>query len=135
MTPDQEVIALRRQVRELTEELEEYRRGPMRDERSQLRAFKARRALGVRAVCPMGTRMILTLIDRAPQIVSNWELHQVLSPRADETDPKVVQVIVSRARKGLRAHGVTIDTAWGIGYSISRETAAKLRQLIGEATL
>ena len=46
--------------------------------------------------------------------------------RADPPTCQNVDVFVSRARSKLRAHGVTINNTWGVGYWIPAEQKARL---------
>lgn len=47
----------------------------------------------------------------------------------EETDPKMVDVIICKMRKRLKVHGISIKTMWGHGYfmdPVDRERALKL---------
>ncbi len=44
-------------------------------------------------------------------------------------DPKIVDVLVCKTRKKLKAHDIEIDTVWGIGYSMTSEAVARLNAL------
>lgn len=60
--------------------------------------------------------------------VTKQQLHQVIennrpgdgegNPR-EETDPKMVDVLICHLRKKLKLHEITIETVWGIGYLIA----------------
>lgn len=60
--------------------------------------------------------------------VTKQQLHQVIennrpgdgegNPR-EETDPKMVDVLICHLRKKLKLHEITIETVWGIGYLVS----------------
>jgi hypothetical protein len=56
--------------------------------------------------------------------VTKQQLHLVIEQNRpgenrDETDPKMVDVIICHLRKKLRKVDIVIETIWGIGYSIS----------------
>lgn len=57
--------------------------------------------------------------------VTKQQLHQVIEqsrpPGREETDPKMVDVIICHLRKKLKPFGIEIETVWGIGYLISVE--------------
>lgn len=55
------------------------------------------------------------------QEVTKQQLHAVIeqnrpSENRDETDPKMVDVIICHLRKKLKPHALEIETVWGIGY-------------------
>jgi DNA-binding response OmpR family regulator len=55
--------------------------------------------------------------------VTKAQLHIVIeqcraSEHRDETDVKMVDVIICKLRKKLTPHNITIETVWGIGYLI-----------------
>jgi len=62
------------------------------------------------------------------------QLHLVIeqnrpNENREETDPKMVDVVICHLRKKLKRHDLLIDTIWGIGYLISaphRERATAL---------
>ena len=56
--------------------------------------------------------------------VTKQQLHTAIeqnraTKNQDETDPKMVDVMICKLRKRLKPHNITIDTMWGIGYAIS----------------
>lgn len=66
--------------------------------------------------------------------VTKAQLHLVIEQNRpgenrDETDPKMVDVIICHLRKKLLPHDVTIKTVWGIGYLVppdSRDIAMRI---------
>ncbi len=48
----------------------------------------------------------------------------------DETDPKMVDVIICKLRQRLKPHGISIDTIWGHGYFMSTESRRKAHDMI-----
>ncbi len=56
------------------------------------------------------------LIERRGQIVAKWAIADHLYGTGAGVEEHVVEVYVSRLRKRLAAHGVTIRTARGLGY-------------------
>jgi two-component system cell cycle response regulator CtrA len=53
----------------------------------------------------------------------------------EQREPKIVDVFVCKIRKKLRPFGVEIDTQWGVGYKMSPENVARLRELADLTTL
>lgn len=43
----------------------------------------------------------------------------------------LVAVLMTRIRKRLKAHDVTIETLWGVGYSITPDNVARLKTAMG----
>lgn len=66
--------------------------------------------------------------------VTKTQLHHVIektrpNENRDETDPKMVDVVICHLRKKLKPHGITIKTIWGVGYLIpasDRDTAVAI---------
>lgn len=88
------------------------------------------------ARCFKATRLeaaILALLLKRNE-ATKQQLHLVIeqnrpSANRDETDPKMVDVIICHLRKKLRPHSIEIETVWGIGYLIplaGRELAIRL---------
>lgn len=50
----------------------------------------------------------------------------------DETNPKMVDVIICHLRKKLRKHGVEIKTIWGHGYSLDDADREAIFNLLGD---
>lgn len=83
--------------------------------------------------------ILAVLLKRAE--VTKAQLHLVIeqnrpSENREETDPKMVDVVICHLRKKLKKHDLKIETIWGLGYSMSvehREIAqAMLSKHIGE---
>lgn len=62
--------------------------------------------------------LLVVLLNRNE--VSKETLHQVIESRRasgkEETDPKMVDVVICNLRKGLKPSNITINTLWGFGY-------------------
>ena len=145
---------LRRQLRERDEELEAWR-GNRRDanaEEARSQRVERYRALlrgSGAAISAIG--MLLLLVDRAGSVIRNDSL--LIASRegsawlaADEVCTNVVSVQLWKLRRGLRRLAASgrlpegfggasggIETHWAVGYSLTIENAAALRQLAGDA--
>jgi DNA-binding response OmpR family regulator len=53
-----------------------------------------------------------------------------LSREGHKPDPKILREIIRVVRKQLRSPGVEIKTVFGKGYTMPRESKAKLRKLV-----
>jgi hypothetical protein len=53
-----------------------------------------------------------------------------LSREGHKPDPKILRETIRVVRKQLRSHGVEINTVFGEGYTMPRESKAKLRKLV-----
>lgn len=51
----------------------------------------------------------------------------------DEAEPKIVDVLVCKARKKLKPFGIAIETVWGQGYRLSAESKAEAQIQIERA--
>lgn len=52
----------------------------------------------------------------------------------EETDPKMVDVVICNMRKKLKLHGIKIETSWGRGYYISPDMRERAKKLIAEVS-
>jgi hypothetical protein len=52
------------------------------------------------------------------------------SKQGHKPDPKIMRETLRVIRKQLRPHGIEIKTVFGTGYTISRESKAKLKELL-----
>jgi DNA-binding winged helix-turn-helix (wHTH) protein len=132
-TQDAELLRLRRENRELREELVEWRRtGAERDARAQeLGRVSAVRVWSRLPASP--ARLLLYLIDRAPRICRKDELATVHEGHTGrEVEDKIVDVFICRIRATLAEleHADAISTHWGLGYSIAVDMAAALTAAI-----
>lgn len=82
---------------------------------------------------PLEAVMLAAMLRRNE--VTKQQLHHVIEQNRpgdsarDETDPKMVDVMICKLRKKLRPHKIEIETMWGLGYLISaphRERAVAL---------
>lgn len=69
------------------------------------------------------------------QEVTKSQLHTVIeqnrpSETADETDIKMVDVLICHLRKKLKPHNLSIETVWGIGYLMKREAREQAAALL-----
>ena len=64
-------------------------------------------------------------------ICSKEQLYQALylSREGPKPDPKILRETIRVVRKQLRPHGIEIKTEFGKGYTMTRESKAKLRKL------
>ncbi len=80
---------------------------------------------------PMESRILSRLFEGSPHIVIRKRLmtylHGIDSDRASD---KTLDVHVCNIRRKIASFGVTIETRYGEGYSISKESAAILREFI-----
>ncbi|AZB63885.1 hypothetical protein EBL87_09100 [Cereibacter sphaeroides] len=67
------------------------------------------------------SRVVSLLAQRFPAVVPKEALHAAVLPMRGETEPKIVDVFVCKARKKLAPHGIRIVTSWGVGFSIDRD--------------
>lgn len=143
---------LRRQLRELNEELEAWR-GNRRDaDAAEVFAVRLGRYQPLfKGSGRAAVQMLLLLLDRPGRAVSRAALLEATRWSAsvkdtDQVDWKIVDVYLSRLRTSLRrlvdagrlpegfaGSSAGIQTHWGIGYSLTVENAAALRQLAGDA--
>ena len=68
---------------------------------------------------PTEQTLIGVLMRRAPNLVTTERLLTVLYDGRDEPDPKIVTVLVCKARKKIISRGWYIKTHWGQGYSMA----------------
>lgn len=61
--------------------------------------------------------------------------HALYGGLDDPREPKIVDVLVCKARKKLKRHGIEIGTLWGTGYAMDAENVARLRELAAEREL
>lgn len=65
-----------------------------------------------------------TLLDRQGQFISKSALADTLYGVGADIDMNAVELLVSRLRRHLKASGVTIRTARGIGYMMDQDSAS-----------
>lgn len=128
MTPAQEITTLRAEVRELREELEEWRR--FSDARPDtLRVYKWRQILKCH---PQGLKVGMILADAPGRFFPTHDLHDRITESAKSE--KLVTVAVWRLRKALAAHGLRncVRNEYATGYYMTREGAKAVKALVGE---
>lgn len=52
-------------------------------------------------------------------------------PAASRPDIGIVKVQISHLRKALAPHGISIDTVWGVGHSLSEPMRERVRCVLG----
>ena len=71
---------------------------------------------------PLEAVMLAAMLKRNE--VTKQQLHHVIEqnrpgdPARDETDVKMVDVMICKLRKKLKEHDIKIETMWGLGYLI-----------------
>lgn len=50
----------------------------------------------------------------------------------EETDPKMVDVVICNLRKRLKPHDLKIETSWGRGYYMSPDTRDRAKKMLTE---
>ena len=69
---------------------------------------------------PLEASVLAILLKRT--VVTKAQLHQVIElgrrREREETDPKIVDVIICHLRKKLKKFDINITTVWGVGYLI-----------------
>lgn len=113
--------------------------GQRRDQRSRLHGTLLEQDEALLFACNrffkatrLQSAILATLLKRNE--VTKAQLHLVIeqnrpSDNRDETDPKMVDVLICHLRKKLTPHRVKIETVWGMGYLIGpadRERAIQL---------
>lgn len=142
LTDRERILALEAQVAELTEELEGWRARAAEvaaHAAADTREFQAMEAMarhlrGKRAPGQV-VRLLLYLMDHAGQVCRNETL--LLAIRADEdTDLALVKVVLHYLRSALTGLGLpqAVITVWGVGYAMSPQAAAAIRERLGMAS-
>lgn len=70
---------------------------------------------------------------RRPQITKAQVHAAIENTRAlapEETDPKMIDVVICHIRKKIRPHGVELKTVWGQGYTIAAAERDKVMALL-----
>ena len=138
---EDELVRLRRQVTELREELAEWRRQGVSRARRGSRAadpsddpdfiVACRRKLDLTG---QTARTLAALLDASPRVVTRAHLLTAMRPAGGEdTHDKIVDVYVSKLRRGLMASGLgrCVETHWALGYSLAAADAARIRESLG----
>lgn len=131
---EQNVSPELRRARERCEQLEEENR-QLHEALTPPRSLR----LGVR-LSPGEDCMLRTLLARSPNVVTRDALLLATRrhDRSTKGEPaiKTVDVWIFRIRRKLtRVAPVTIANHWGVGYSLDRESAERLRALAGERAI
>lgn len=80
--------------------------------------------------------ILATLLKRSE--VTKGQLHLVIeqnrpSDNREETDPKMVDVVICHLRKKLKPFGLVIKTIWGVGYLITASDRERAAAILKEA--
>lgn len=79
---------------------------------------------------PSETRIVNALIE-AQSPLRNREINRILHPTTKYfSESNTIAVQISRIRKRLAPHGITIISRYYFGYSISPADKAKLKELV-----
>lgn len=75
-------------------------------------------------VSPHEAAILATMLKRNE--VTKDQLHTVIEQNRptqgkEETDPKMVDVLICKLRKKLKPHDIGIETMWGLGYAITSD--------------
>lgn len=76
--------------------------------------------------------VVLATIQASPDGASkNRIFNAVYALRGDREQPeiKIIDIFVCKLRKKLAAHGIGIETVWGWGYRMSRESRERLQAM------
>lgn len=63
--------------------------------------------------------LLVLLFNRAPKVVSNYDLYDALywnRGEAKEPDPAIIKVFMTQIRKALHPHGVFVRNTFAAGY-------------------
>lgn len=133
---------LRRQVRELQEELAEWRlRDHVAASATDVQiATLVRQAVKVLKVDlkyfgPAEFRVLLALLEASPNICRHMQLFTVAIRGVEsDTNMEIVKVRISRLRRLLRGAGFVdvIETYWGQGYRIAPARASAIRAWLAD---
>ena len=123
-----ELENLRRENRELREELEEWRKVGSEDRDERIHQW--RRSLGV---VPQAAHIAMILCGAPGRFLAVGYLHDAIAA-SEETHDKLVSVAVSRLKKAIRLRGITdaIHNEYGHGYMITPEGAKAVKALVGQ---
>ncbi|MCA0366790.1 MAG: winged helix-turn-helix domain-containing protein [Proteobacteria bacterium] len=109
-------------------------------ERLEDRVLELEEALGVLVLPPLEWgltknegRLLGVLLEREI-VTKDTAMAALYRDRGDrEPEVKIVDVFICKARKKLKPFGVSIETRWGVGYSMSPASKAAARRQIAEA--
>lgn len=126
MTPAaDELTRLRAENRVLREELEEWRRSDAVDDEEIVADWRLKLSL-----TPQAVRTLRLLMASPGRFVPRLVIHNEISFKGEH--PNLVSVNVHRVRACLAKRGLTkaVLSAWGHGYKITPEAAAKIREMV-----
>ncbi len=76
---------------------------------------------------------LLNLLMSRPLLTKEQALDCLYFDRPNDTpELKIINVFICKLRRKLSKFGVTIDTAWGRGYSMSGESKAKVKEYMNQ---
>lgn len=119
--------SLQRIVTDLREQLGE------RDEvirQLKVAMIPERRLPSIISMQPMCELLTMFLFSKSPHVVSRENIFLAVYGGMSETDPKVLDVMLYKARKKLRPHGIGIESRVRSGCRMPADSADKLKALI-----
>lgn len=79
------------------------------------------------ALTPTESAMLAFLVARAPATRTKEQILSAIYPNIDDApELKIIDVFVCKLRKKIDRFGLKIETVWGYGYRISRQTADEI---------
>lgn len=84
------------------------------------------------AVCVSEAQLLHFLL--RGQVLSRDHILALMYPPGRKAVPKakIIDIYVCRLRKALAPHGITIDTHWGTGWSMTRDGKARVKAMVAE---
>lgn len=76
---------------------------------------------------------IFGLLLKLPLVRKEAFMQELYPHQQDEAEIKIVDVFICKLRTKLEPFGLQIETQWGQGYFMTKETKAAAEQLIAEA--
>jgi len=124
---------LRRQVRELTEEIKEYEASGHTDD--DLFVRRLAKTIGIK---PQAAKILSLLMDHPGRLTSTDLLIEAAEYEGEATNPNdrrfksAICVNISSIRRRLESKSIhkAIENFYGTGYVLSKEAAAKIRALL-----
>lgn len=125
---------------------EDWPTGSTRNTRNPFQGTPLEQEETLRSACarhfkatPLEASMLAVMLKRSE--TTKEQLHAIIERNRpgtgrDETDPKMVDVMICKLRKKLKPHNIVIETMWGTGYFIaapSRDQAFMVLTSFAEA--
>ena len=124
---------LRRQVRELTEEIKEYEASGHTDD-----DLSVRRLAKTLRIKPQAAKILAALLDRPGRLTSTDLLIEAAEYEGEATNPNdrrfkaAIGMNISSIRRGLESKSIYggIENFYGTGYVLKKEAAEKVKALL-----